>query len=471
MKITAVYLLLAIIAVAASLFLSWPEETEGNRPEEGDPLFEEYDPEVITEIELITFNGELNTREQVTLEKKRDIWTIREKSGYHASNTPKITQLTDSLKDRTIFEAPSDQQSDWEEFGVVDPKNEQAQSPGSYGSRLEFKDYNGNEVASLIIGKQVEGNPAQRFVRKPGKPLIYMIEYDYRLLSTDFAGWIDHNILELENKSISRAGKQVSQLQIHSYIINTGGDGTAGNSTPQRKDLYRTEFDFADEQWKHVSTERVDPTGQMAKLTAEQTQQFSIARLQQLHRMLAILPFTNVQQLPTNVTNTLKNREIPTGDIAALKPLEAYGFYFKDAEGGVITSQSSNGHLVVRTVDGVMYRIMFGNIITDQSADSGLKHWMLVRAEIDESMFPEVPAPGDGATEQEKLDFQSNQRARKQKLDAATEIVNKANNEYSQWLYVVEEQYFNDMRPELEMIFPAVNQVGLPAGPQTKPNQ
>lgn len=471
MKITAVYLLLAIIAVAASLFLSWPDETGVAGPGDGDPLFEEYDSEVITEIELITLNEELNTREQITLEKKRDIWTIREKSGYHASNTPKITQLTDSLKDRTIFEAPSDQQSDWEEFGVVDPKTEQAQTPDSYGSRLEFKDYNGNEVASLIIGKQVEGNPAQRFVRKPGKPLIYMIEYDYRLLSTDFAGWVSHNILELENKSMSQPGKQISKLEINSYIINTSSDETSGNTTPQRKDLYRTEFDFADEQWKHVATERVDPTGQMAKLTTEQTQQFSIARLQLLHRMLVVLPFTNVLQVPTSVTNTLKNREIPSADVATLKPLEAYGFYFKDGDSGAITSESSNGHLVIHTVDGVKYRIMFGNIITDQSADSGLKHWMLVRAEIDDSMFQEIPAPGEDASEQEKLDFQSNQRARKQKLDAATEIVNEANNEYSQWLYVVEEQYFNDMRPELEMIFPAVNQVGLPAGPQTKPNQ
>ena len=482
MKITFVYVLLAIVAIISALYLSWPEEID--EPNfKGEPLFEEYETETIREIELTTINKESGAKEVVTLQKGSDVWTIKERFGYHAGNTPKITNLTASLLDCEIFDAPTDQQSDWEEFGVVDPTSEQAKSLEGYGDRLDLKDYRGDVKASLIVGKQVSGNQAQRFVRKPGQPLVYMIEFDYSLLTTDFAEWVDHNILKLEHLGLRRQGKKLTQIQIHSYIIDTvrdnpgGGNSEGENSTeveaqesqdavPERRDLYRSVFDFGEEKWNHVSTDAIDGTGKMSKLSNEQTKQFSTSRLEQIRGRLVFLPFTNVQKVPSSLSNILKKTQIESGDLESLKAMEGFGIFVNKSDSGEIEFESSSGHLIVKTLEGVMYQVMFGSIVQEQGANSGIKKWMVIRAAVDLSQIPEIPPLSDDASEDEKVSYQANVKARKQQLDAAIESVKSANEEFSQWLYVVNEDYLGEMRPELELVFPAITPAIQPAGPQ-----
>ena len=482
MKITFIYVLLAIVAIISALYLSWPEEIDA--PDfKGEALFEEYETETIREIELTTINKESGARELVTLQKGSDVWTIKERFGYHAGNTPKITNLTASLLDREIFDAPTDQQSDWEGFGVVDPTSEQAKSLEGYGDRLDLKDYRGDVKASLIVGKQVSGNQAQRFVRIPGQPLVYMIEFDYSLLTTDFAEWVDHNVLQLEHLGLRRQGKKLAQVQIHSYIIDTGSENPGGENSegedategetqesqdaePKRRDIYRSVFDFGEEKWNHVSTEVVDGTGKMSELSDEQTKRFSTSRLEQFRGRLVFLPFTNVQKISSSVSNILKKTQIESGDLASLKAMEGFGIFVSESESGEIEFESSSGHLVVKTLEGVMYQVMFGNIVQDQGADSGIKKWMVIRASVDLTQIPEIPPLGDDASEDEKVSYQANVKARQQQLDTAVESVKSANEEFSKWLYVVNEDYLGEMRPDLELIFPAITPATQPAGPQ-----
>lgn len=462
MKITAVYLLLAIIAVTASVYVSRSDQNATENKKIGENLFEQYAPEEITTIELIQVDQETKSPERLTLQKGRsNVWSIKEKFDYHAGNTSMITAIADSLLDRKIYATPSDEQSDWEEYGVVDPASEQSQSPDGYGTRLELKNYQDNTVASLIIGKQVQDNASQRFVRIPGQPLIYMIDYDTRLLSTEFAQWVDPNLMDLYFPGMRAVGNELTSIEIHNYRISMpeSDQGEANNTTaatPQKQPIYNAIFELANTRWQLVSAEIIGKEGKLAPLSDDQKAKFSPALLNELGRYIVLLPFDDVQQIGKSVAELLATVPIGPAEATKLKELKRLGFYFDASEENGQSIESSNGHLLVRTKQGIQYRILLGNLKSNTDIQSGIQHWMLVRAEIDQSQFAAIAEPEEGASEEKLAEYKSNVKAREDKLKNATDAVTEANKQLTQWLYSIDQKFVDRLRPDLEALFPGL---------------
>ncbi len=224
-RATMVMLLIALItSITAAYYYPWPEiETSGERINQ--PLFEvfanDFDMDDIRGIEIMNFNDDRNELQDIKLRRRGESWIIPAVGNFVATNIKRISDVSSSLTDKKIREEMSDTQEDHIKFGVVDPSQFATSVRSSLGTKLIIEGRQGEELASLIIGKAVKSDSQvpQRFVRIPDQPQVYVIDFDANLLSTNMESWVDPNLLRLASES-NPGGQQPASIEIDSYRID-----------------------------------------------------------------------------------------------------------------------------------------------------------------------------------------------------------------------------------------------------------
>ena len=172
--------------------------------DEGQVLFPEFtDASLATELRVASYDdGSTEIRQFNVRRDDKGIWTIPSHGNYPADAKTRMaksaTMMLGMQRDRVI----SDIVDDHGKCGVVDPEEESLDTKGR-GTKVVFKNASGQELATLIIGKELEGSPGMHFVRLPGKKRVYAAKFDNQL-STKFADWIETDLLKAKTWDIAK---------------------------------------------------------------------------------------------------------------------------------------------------------------------------------------------------------------------------------------------------------------------------
>ena len=89
-------------------------------------------------------------------------------------------------------------------YGVVEPnEKELTASASGVGMLVQVGGAENEILASLIVGKAVEGAENQHYVRVPAEDAVYVVEIDSSVFATEFDKWIKGDILNVRTLTSS----------------------------------------------------------------------------------------------------------------------------------------------------------------------------------------------------------------------------------------------------------------------------
>lgn len=446
------FLLAAVSVVTAMYYFPWPEFATADE-EVGKPLFDEYEVKTIRGIEIIKFNSDQDTLDRIKLVRRGEQWEVPAKQNYVASLSQQVGSTIISLNDRTVYAVESENQEDHIKYGVVDPTEYSVEkNVASLGQKLTLTNRNNKVIANVIVGLPLKNDPKQRYVRIPGKPRVYVIEFDANVLATDFRRWVSPDVLMLQSKS-GGANRQIREISIDNYIITKNDD-----KKTEQESIYRATLVPGDGRL-NVKSLRI-PIGEKWKaLSTTATQQ---VKLTNMVRALIRFETDDVRSIPVELVEILQS---PGEEIEekAFASLQAFGFYKRGIQNGAWDFDSANGEVSVTTTDGVKTTILIGQIGAQNSTSSGkVNYYVMLNATVDERLSerPERPVGVQNDESDENKAYLRLVEQWKTSLSGAEQTVNDINAIHGEWFYLVSQDVIEILRPEIQ----------LPKSPEQEPS-
>lgn len=378
---TLIYLAVAAITVTlAVVTYPWIQPAEPSQ-EINKPLFDpdKLTPDAVAALEIVRYEPDNDRMLDFMVERNaKGIWTIPSSDGYPADAAQQMKDAVTGLGALTIVDVIPDAESQFADYGVIEPDRASVEAgQRGVGVLLRLRDVNRDVVASAIIGNQDEDRPELRFVRKPGQPLIYVVEYDPSVLKTDFRDWIEKDLLQLNSVDIA-------QVRVNDYQLFP--------EEPLIRPRYRADLKSEGTRWSLASFLEFDEKGTPTERTIGPTEELNNVRLNKLASTLDTLEIIDVVRKPEGLGSDLSAAD--TNE--QLLSLASRGFVPVERTRGVYELLSANGEMTVSTRDGVRYMLRFGNIrSTEASAEAALDRFMMVSVSLDESAFPMPEPPSD----------------------------------------------------------------------------
>ena len=378
--------------------------------DEGQVLFPEF-TDAGAASELVVASYDDASTEIRTFNVRRDekgIWTIPSHNNYAADAKTRMaksaTMMLGMKRDRVI----SDLVDDHAKCGVVDPEEQSLETKGR-GTKVTFKNQGGQDLASLIIGKELEGNTDMHFVRLPGKKRVYAAKFDNQL-STKFADWIETDLLKAKSYDISK-------ITFDNYSVDEQqGQIVQGDKIVAKKD--------------DASKWAID--GLEADKVANEE------KLSEVGESLTQIKIVGVRKKPAGLDDRLQSKP---GMNDALS-LQSKGFFLlRDG-----SMRSNEGDLLFETKSGVRYTLRFGEIVYGEGDAvtsgaevkpkepkdgeqgpqpmAGNNRYLLVSAEFDQSL---LAAPKGARLPDEVLDQRRDARSQIEAIVSAIDAFKQKN--------------------------------------------
>jgi len=205
----------------------------------GKTVITDLDPAKITTIAITDNDATL------TLTQKDEKWTVTERDGFAAKfdDIQKLVTSAVSLKSLRQIRASKKQHS---RFELLDP----ADSDENTGTRVEFKDAQGQVLKRLLLGKKGSANSGanagspfgssdnQRYVLAKGKVTVVAIDYSSALndVSADPADWLNKDdffkVEKIKSLTITQPNEVDSWTLTH---IKEGDDMALSDAKPEEK--------------------------------------------------------------------------------------------------------------------------------------------------------------------------------------------------------------------------------------------
>ena len=341
----------------------------------GETFFADFtDPEMATTIEVVEFDEETAAAATFEVTNRNGLWTIPSHHDYPADGAERLANTAAGVIAITKDDFRSDNVTDHESFGVIDPLDGSVSTLQGRGRRVTFKGTSEQVLADLIIGDPVEGRPRFRFVRVPDQNRVYAAQTDIGL-STQFSDWIETNLLGVERDDVKRVALNEYQIDERSGGIRRQGEFTVD--------------------WVERDTWTADgiPAGK----------EVDYVQMNLLVGGLMGLKIDGVRPKPEgNLRQAFEARTITNAD---LQTMQSRGFY-PTQSGDML---SNEGELVVRTDIGVLYTLRFGEILygsgnaiaigddtsDDEETGSGENRYVLISVEFDPDALPEPEQPSN----------------------------------------------------------------------------
>ena len=437
-KKTVVFAGVAVALAILALIFAPRRITPDAFLDQGEPFFPEFtDPNEAITLEVIDFDEATGAARpfKVTFENGR--WTIPSHHNYLADGKDRLARTAAGVIDIKKDDFRSDNVSDHEACGVIDPLDETAGLTGR-GQRVTIKSSNQQVLADFIIGLPVENREGFRFVRVPEQKRVYAVRMDIDI-STEFKDWIEADLLQVDKNKIDR-------VELRDYSINerTG-------SVQQRDDLM---LNLKDGEWK---------ANQM-----KSTQQVDSAKMQTVLATLDELTIVGVRPKPEGLSASLKKssegQAISQSDI---RSLQSKGFYFT-RDGRLL---SNEGELQVNTKDGISYTLRFGEVVYgsglavtagvdvesgEEQSSAAQNRYLFITTDFDEKAFPEPKKPAgtdflkkpDSLWTDEDRDNKALQDAHGRWLrdvENARRTSEQLNARFADWYYVISADSFEKL--------------------------
>ncbi len=458
---------MAVVALAiAAYYYPWPEIKDNNALV-GSNLFEEYKTTQVRGIKIIQFNRQRGVLERIELQRDGEKWIIPAKENFIASNAGRISVTVNSLRGRQVFEVMSDEEQDHLDYGVVDPDDYgNVKNLSALGTKLILIDRQKKEIASLIIGLPIKNDreKIKRFVRIPGQPNVYVIDYSADVLSTAFSAWVSPNLLQLDVRN-DGTGQKIDELEVDNYRLEFKDD-----APPTKSLIYRAAMKPKAGQLNIELDVPVEGKPGETKTVAVTPQQQAVLQSIISQGYIVNMISNDVAAKNPKVAAALKDPKEDAGqDVFADMP--ARGFVKTGFANGTYTFDSAAGALRVITPDAVGMDVDFGSVAGAVVGGGGkLNRYVMIHSYVDYENHPK-PARPDGVQEQDDSDenkaYLREVEQWNQKIKAAQLTVNGLNAIHAPWYYLISEDIINGLRPEL-----SITKAQPPSGsPQDSPPQ
>ncbi len=428
--IAAVAILLGVVAFASAPRRAVPDLFF----DVGEPFFPEFsDPEAAATLDVVEFDEETASAIPFQVTNRNGLWTIPSHHDYPADGDERLSSIAADIISLTKEDFRSDNVADHEALGVIDPTDLTATTLVGRGTRVTVRNTDNETVADLIVGRPVEGRFGLRFVRAPDQKRVYTARFEADI-STRFEDWIEQNLLEVERD-------QVVHIVLNEYQVD---------EVTRRASQPRT-----------FTADKVDDTiWTGSPVPADQEVDF--VQMNLLVGAIIDLQIAGVRPKPEGMTGNLRDAAM-AGRIsrADVTDLVNKGFY-PTADGGLL---SNEGELLVRTTEGVLYTLRFGEIVygrgdavvlgdetsDDEQTGPGENRYVFITAEFDAAALgPEPPASEADA----RASWERRVREGREKADRLA-------TRFARWYYVVSagsydrihkprEDFLKDIEPDEE---------------------
>ncbi len=370
---TLIFAGVALVLVVLVVITAPKRITPNAFVDQGQPFFPDFDdPNAAKTLEVIDFDEETGSAVPFKVTFKDGRWTIPSHHDHPADGKDRLARTAAGVIGIKKDDFRSDNVSDHEACGVIDPLDQTATSAGGRGQRVTRKGGNDVVLADFIVGNEIADREGFRFVRVPGQKRVYAARMDIDI-STSFKDWIESDLLLVDKN-------RIDQIVWKDYSIN--------ERTRQLDERDVLTLDKDGDVWtanRLKENEEVDNIKVGQVLTA-----------------LDELTIEGVRLKPSGLSASLESSPdsltINTEDMLSL---QSRGYYFT-RDGRLV---SNEGELQVRTEDGVTYTLRFGEVVygsglavsagagSDDRTRAGENRYLFITTQFDPSLFAEPREP------------------------------------------------------------------------------
>lgn len=381
------------------------------------------DPLAATSLEVTDWDEAAARARNFKVELKDGRYVIPSKWNHPADAKDRLAKTASAMIGLRKEDVRSDNPKHHELYGVLDPTEPGGGTAGK-GARVTMRDASGKKLSDLIFGKAVKEKTGVRYVRMPDQKRVYESKVPYEI-SAKFSDWVETDLLQV-------GAAQIKKLELNTYTV----DEEAGLIKDQ--DLQNL-IKEAQGQWK---LESLAPGEELKKDTVDE-----------MTSALDELKIVDVRRKPETLAKFFRgdSQGVTRTDLGDLRER---GFYV--SQGRIYANE---GELLVHADDGVLYRLWFGEVVSD--ADDGKElgkesHYLLIKTEFDEDPFPAEPEPGetkaDGTpkTDEEKKKDKEEHESKKKERDAKIAAGRKREQDlarrFADWYYIISADSFKKLR-------------------------
>lgn len=435
---TLIFIAAAALVTLVAYLAAPGDPTPEAFSDRGEVFFPDFtDPNDAASLEVIDFNEETGRIDAFNVVFKGTRWRIPSHHNYPADDKDRLAQtaagVIDVRKDDVVAEVAADHES----LGVVDPLDESVASLAGRGKRVTVKDGNDNLLADLIVGKNVPGREGRyRYLRVPGQKRTYAARFDVEI-SSRFGDWIEKDLLEVDLD-------RIEQVTLRDYSIDE-----STRILDQRDTIVLT---------------RGDPDWTANRMRSGQ--KVDGVKMEDLLKALDELTIVGVRPKPAGLSRSLEDNDEGIGlNREALASLQEKGYYFT-RDGQLV---SNEGESQVRTTDGVVYTLRFGEIVygagdavtagteardTGGTGGPGENRYLFITARFDAGVFPEPTKPVDTGfqaradslwtdSDRTNADLHEKYEAWKSNVESGRRTSADLNTRFARWYYVISADSFD----------------------------
>lgn len=406
---TTFFVGVALVLTAAAVIINLPRGNDSGGVQANQPLYPDFtDPQDAASLEIVKVDEERGKISTFDVERNaRGLWVIPSHGGYPADASAQMAAAANSLIGLEVIDIASELPTDQELYGVVQPEKSRLDAGGkSFGMMVTIKDKKGQNLTQLIIGKPVQGNTEQRFVRKAGQDPIYVVKLNVDQLSTNFSDWIEKDLLKVSPWDIDRVN-----IKDYQFILQQDGRGVSAKFDPRLE--MTVGWDADANSWvldKMTQFQRGKPVATGLQPDEELNKQ----KLDDLKSAIDNLQIIDAEAKPKGLGGDLSVDQEALLNAEIRDSLTSLGF-FPQPVGKKVEFLGSNGEVNIGMKDGVEYVLRFGNNAgVEEGENAGkLRRYLFVSARLDESRLtppaleplpekadvPAAPAPDAPAPE------------------------------------------------------------------------
>ena len=376
-KKTITFLAAAIVAVAIATFTSPTKRDPSAKPNVmGQSLFASFDPRAVTGIEIVEVDEDDIQTKSIEVTQTEKGWFIRRpgKADYPANADNQLKDVASILFDLRIIDQAGEGAGEHARFGVLDPSKADPTESG-IGRLIHLKNSSGSNLASLIIGEEVEGLPSTYFVRKPEQNAVFRVEVrNARDVSSKFVDWVEQDFLDLDKWKIRQVTLDNYDVNLAQGQINRSNNPFVLNFADSKWSLSGSNLKDNEELNKEVLDAMKDALDDLEIIDVERKPDILVKNLEQGSEFFSNLRDANNQ--------------------AVVQSLQQKGFYTiaaKNAAGQTVPKVVSNkGEVLVGMESGVEYVLRFGEIYRgpeDEENSTGDSRYIYAYARVNESLL------------------------------------------------------------------------------------
>jgi len=436
-KKTIIYASVAVVLAVIAYFMAPGRITPDVFLDQGEPFFPEFtDPGEAAVLEVIDYDESSGRAEAFKVVNNHGNWTIPSHHDYPADGEERLAKTAAGVIGIVKDDFRTDNISDHEVLGVIDPLDETA-GLGGRGKRITLKDASNRTLADFIVGKEIEGRRGFRFVRVPDQKRVYAVKMDIDI-STRFEDWIETDLLKVNTGDIR-------QVALNDYSI----DERTGRIN-QRDKLV---LNMKDDRW-------------LAK-GMKSSQMVDTLKMDTLLKTLDELTIVGVRPKPEGLSANLKQVKGETSVTQSdVRSLQSKGFYFS-RDGKLL---SNEGELQMTSNAGVIYTLRFGEVVygSGEMVTSGTtaadrdknapaeNRYLFITADFDETLFPEPKEPANidflgkddsllTAVDRENQTRYETHLDWQQEVEKGKALSDEMNRRFADWYYVISSESFDKL--------------------------